>query len=73
MEKYYFLVDCGSYTKKLTYKQYLLYMESHPVHGFKVLKSDYKALENSLKGVILRDKTTFIFNRLHAAGKTAAA
>lgn len=73
MEKYYFLVDCGSYTKKLTYKQYLLYMESHTARGFKVLKADYNALEKSLKGIILKDKTSFIFNRLHAAGKTAAA
>lgn len=76
MEKYYFIVSGRSFsdpTLKLTYTQYLKYAETHTNAVFKVLKADYNALEKSLRGVVLKNKVEFIFNRLHTAGKTSRA
>ena len=77
MDKYYFIyspTNLNGLYKKYTYKQYISAANNGGAGSYwKILKTDFNALEKGLKGVILKDKTRYIFDRLHAAGKAARA
>lgn len=69
-DNYYYFADTYGGTKKMTYKQYLAYAQNSSKQVHRALKKDYNTLDKATKGVLLKDRTTWIFNRLHAERKT---
>ncbi len=68
-EDYYYFAQVGGIMRKMTYKQYIVFGQTSPASVHRALKKDYNALDKATKGVLLKDRTSWIFNRLHSERK----